>query len=98
MTPSQTFPIDSDFIVRTSGGFASPYGSYERHAVLEVDQGVTSVPVISAYARGARSIVRDYGPKPCDSTRDRCYRALELAACVELATALNTEQSEKRSE
>lgn len=98
MNPSKTFPIDSDFIVRTSGGRVNPYGSYKRHAVLEVDQGVASVPVISAYARGARSIVRDYGPQSCDSARDRCARAIELAACVELAAALNTEQSEKRSE
>ena len=67
---------------------ASCKGHYRRCAVLEVDDGIDAVSMISIRARGVRRVVRTWERRHAGKTR-RCAFQRALAEARALAAALN---------
>lgn len=67
---------------------SSCWGRYRRVAVLEVDEGVTDVKMISDRARGVRRIVQTWERLNVGST-ERCAFQVALTKAKALAAELN---------
>ena len=64
------------------------WGRYRRVAVLEVEDGVSSVAMISDRARGCVRVVRTW-ERLYEGTTERCAYRVALSEAWELAEALN---------
>lgn len=82
--------MKTHFIVQTAAAFmpSSCWGKYGKVAILEVEEGIDSVKMISARARGVVRVVRVYDRLSKGKT-DRCAFNRALIACQAEAAALN---------
>lgn len=80
----------SHFIVQTSSAHMpnSCWGIYRNVAVLEVENGLKSVAMISKRARGCVRVVKHFGPQNVGKT-DKCGYRRTLKEAQELADRLN---------
>ena len=83
----------SQFIVQTAIASmpSSCKGYYRRVAVLEVEDGVTSVKMISPRAKGLVRIVATW--EKCHAAGENTAYARALADAEEMAAALNAAQA-----
>lgn len=89
----------SQFIVRSSAArmpasMRYGKGKYRRVAVLEVEDGVSQVRMISARARGVKRVVRVWERLFAGSS-DRCAFAQAYRAAQQQADELNREQTSR---
>jgi hypothetical protein len=81
----------SHYIVQTAAACmpsSCKYGPYRRVAVIEVEDGVQRVAMISPRARGAVRVVKTWERLYAGST-DRCAYSVALATASALAADLN---------
>lgn len=78
------------YIVKTSSAKmpASVKAQYRNVAIIEVDDNITDVSMISERAKGVKRIVRHYGPLHVGKT-DRCAYRVALAEATAEAAVLN---------
>lgn len=83
----------SHYIVQTAAACmpsSCRFGRYRRVAVMEVQDGVTEVAMISPRARGVVRVVATWERRNVGSTAQCAYERALVEAC-ELATHLNAE-------
>jgi hypothetical protein len=88
-----TTATNTHFIVQTSSAKMPQncWGTYRNVAVLEVEEGLEWVSMISDRARGCKRVVLRYGPQHVGST-DRCAYERTLKRAEEYAARLNAER------
>ena len=84
------------FIVQTSCAKmpSSCRGTYRNVAVLEVDEGISAVTMISERAKGVRKIVKMWRARNVGYTA-RCAFQIALKEANELCESLNEKEREK---
>lgn len=78
------------YIVKTSGAKmpTSVKAQYRNVAILEIEDGLDDVSMISERAKGVKRIVKHYGPHHVGKT-DRCSYRVALAEASAEVAAMN---------